>query len=503
MGWFEGEHRAAGFPFHAAGARGRCSPRQIEIIHRQWTEDELSTSTGAHYGLEGCRALPEPVQTPQPPIDRRRHGEARHARCRPSASPTSTTRSPRAPDRVRERHARADRAACERAGRDPGDAAALGHGRPRRRRDGRRRLRRSASAPSPGSLTFRARDEMLDGPRRGLADRDAGRGRRADPRASRRPGVSPHVHAGLGRRCHADAGAGRGGDAARRCEYASRRSYAPRPKTVGAARTPGSARSSCSSSRSAGRSPRSRRRPPSSTSTSSRRTSAACRATATSTASRSGRTRRRTSRRRSGCASSSSAPAGSPWRRPARRRFSTRPARRGSSSTTRRSGRRSGSGWRDIAGEVELTVAVDCVAGRGPVGRARSAAARGRTCSWRWTSACTARARRAPPARSRSRSSSRGCPVAPAGRHQLLPRALPRRLPSPSCSPRGTRSCEEARDAFAAAGLRLRAHLGRLDAVALHDARRLRERAARRDVRAARPRGRRRATTPTARSRSR
>ena len=50
----------------------------------------------------------------------------------------------------------------------------------------------------------------------------------------------------------------------------------------------------------------------------------------------------------------------------------------------------------------------------------------------------------------------------------------------------------ETRDAFVAAGLRDRPHLGRLDAVALHDARDVRQRAARRHVRAARPRGRRR-----------
>ena len=58
----------------------------------------------------------------------------------------------------------------------------------------------------------------------------------------------------------------------------------------------------------------------------------------------------------------------------------------------------------DVAGDVELTVAVDSlVPGRGPLGRAAAPRRRRPTCSSRWTSACTARARRAPPAPSRSR----------------------------------------------------------------------------------------------------
>jgi alkanesulfonate monooxygenase SsuD/methylene tetrahydromethanopterin reductase-like flavin-dependent oxidoreductase (luciferase family) len=40
---------------------------QIEIVVRQWTEEEFSFE-GEHYRLEGCRALPKPVQQPRPPI---------------------------------------------------------------------------------------------------------------------------------------------------------------------------------------------------------------------------------------------------------------------------------------------------------------------------------------------------------------------------------------------------------------------------------------------------
>ena len=40
---------------------------QLEIIHRQWTED-LFSFAGTYYTLEDCRALPRPVQWPRPPL---------------------------------------------------------------------------------------------------------------------------------------------------------------------------------------------------------------------------------------------------------------------------------------------------------------------------------------------------------------------------------------------------------------------------------------------------
>ena len=66
-GWSETEHRAYGFPFYDMKTRLEIFAEQLEIIHRQWTEDSFSFS-GAHYTLENCSALPRPVQRPRPPL---------------------------------------------------------------------------------------------------------------------------------------------------------------------------------------------------------------------------------------------------------------------------------------------------------------------------------------------------------------------------------------------------------------------------------------------------
>jgi F420-dependent oxidoreductase-like protein len=66
-GWQEHEHRSYGFPFHDVPTRVRLFAEQLEIIHRQWTEDVFSFQ-GEHYTLEDCRALPKPIQRPQPPL---------------------------------------------------------------------------------------------------------------------------------------------------------------------------------------------------------------------------------------------------------------------------------------------------------------------------------------------------------------------------------------------------------------------------------------------------
>jgi F420-dependent oxidoreductase-like protein len=68
-GWFEGEHRAYGFPFPSAQERFDTLEDQVEIVHRLWDRDEDSvTFDGNHYHLEGCPALPKPLQDPQPPL---------------------------------------------------------------------------------------------------------------------------------------------------------------------------------------------------------------------------------------------------------------------------------------------------------------------------------------------------------------------------------------------------------------------------------------------------
>jgi F420-dependent oxidoreductase-like protein len=66
-GWYEMEHQAFGFPFPPLGERMEMFEEQLEIVHRQWTEQEFSFS-GRHYTLDRCPALPKPVQRPHPPL---------------------------------------------------------------------------------------------------------------------------------------------------------------------------------------------------------------------------------------------------------------------------------------------------------------------------------------------------------------------------------------------------------------------------------------------------
>ena len=66
-GWLEHEHRSYGFDFPAMGERMTRLSEQLEIIHRQWTEDRFDFA-GKHYTLTGCEALPKPAQKPHPPL---------------------------------------------------------------------------------------------------------------------------------------------------------------------------------------------------------------------------------------------------------------------------------------------------------------------------------------------------------------------------------------------------------------------------------------------------
>jgi F420-dependent oxidoreductase-like protein len=66
-GWNASEHEAHGFPFPDLGERMEILEEQLEIVHRQWTEDEFSFE-GRHYRLEGSRAEPKPLQQPHPPL---------------------------------------------------------------------------------------------------------------------------------------------------------------------------------------------------------------------------------------------------------------------------------------------------------------------------------------------------------------------------------------------------------------------------------------------------
>ena len=66
-GWHEREHAAYGFSFPPTRERMALLAEQLEIVHRQWT-DERATFAGQHYRLDDCPALPKPVQKPRPPL---------------------------------------------------------------------------------------------------------------------------------------------------------------------------------------------------------------------------------------------------------------------------------------------------------------------------------------------------------------------------------------------------------------------------------------------------
>ena len=66
-GWYELEHQSYGFDFPPLRTRMQMLEEQLEIVVRQWTEDEF-TFHGRHYTLDGCQALPKPVQRPHPPV---------------------------------------------------------------------------------------------------------------------------------------------------------------------------------------------------------------------------------------------------------------------------------------------------------------------------------------------------------------------------------------------------------------------------------------------------
>jgi F420-dependent oxidoreductase-like protein len=115
-GWNEREHAMYGFPFADMSTRLERFAEQVEIVHRQWTE-EVFDFEGRHYRLESCRALPKPVQKPHPPLIV--GGAAKRRTVEPAvrwADEYNTTFA--SVETLRERR-RALEEACNRAGRDP------------------------------------------------------------------------------------------------------------------------------------------------------------------------------------------------------------------------------------------------------------------------------------------------------------------------------------------------------------------------------------------------
>jgi F420-dependent oxidoreductase-like protein len=66
-GWYHDDHTRYGFEFPDTATRMSMLAEQLEIVHRQWSEESFSFE-GKHYRLEDCHAEPKPVQRPHPPI---------------------------------------------------------------------------------------------------------------------------------------------------------------------------------------------------------------------------------------------------------------------------------------------------------------------------------------------------------------------------------------------------------------------------------------------------
>ena len=115
-GWNVREHEAYGVPFPDLGERMELLEEQLEIVHRQWTEEEFSFE-GRHYRLDRCRAEPKPLQRPHPPLIMGGAAGPRAARLAARWADEYNTTFATLED-CRERRARIVDA-CEQAGREP------------------------------------------------------------------------------------------------------------------------------------------------------------------------------------------------------------------------------------------------------------------------------------------------------------------------------------------------------------------------------------------------
>jgi F420-dependent oxidoreductase-like protein len=115
-GWNQAEHDAYGFPFPDLGERMEILEEQLEIVNRQWTEEEFSFD-GRHHRLQRSRAEPKPVQRPRPPIVMGGAAGPRVARLAARWADEYNTIFA-SPEECRERRARIVEA-CEREGRAP------------------------------------------------------------------------------------------------------------------------------------------------------------------------------------------------------------------------------------------------------------------------------------------------------------------------------------------------------------------------------------------------
>jgi F420-dependent oxidoreductase-like protein len=153
-GWNQAEHDAYGFPFPELGVRVEILEEQLEILHRQWTEDEFSFD-GRHYRLRHSRAEPKPLQEPHPPLVMGGSAGPRVARLAARWADEYNTIFA-SPEECRERRTRIVEA-CEREGRPPIDfslmtACCVGRDRAETLERARRRLERSSRHGDPADL---------------------------------------------------------------------------------------------------------------------------------------------------------------------------------------------------------------------------------------------------------------------------------------------------------------------------------------------------------------
>lgn len=67
-GWYELEHSAYGFEFGTPGQRLAKLEEALEVITRLWSGAPAVSFEGAHYSLHNAPFLPQPLQSPRPPI---------------------------------------------------------------------------------------------------------------------------------------------------------------------------------------------------------------------------------------------------------------------------------------------------------------------------------------------------------------------------------------------------------------------------------------------------
>ena len=153
-GWNQAEHDAHGFPFPGLDERMELLEEQLEIVHRQWREEEFSFQ-GRHYRLERCRAEPKPLQRPRPPVVMGGGAGPRVARL--AARWADEYNTPFASvEQCRERRASIVQA-CEREGRQPIPfslmaACCVGRDESEALERSRRRLERSGRDDDPAVL---------------------------------------------------------------------------------------------------------------------------------------------------------------------------------------------------------------------------------------------------------------------------------------------------------------------------------------------------------------